>query len=216
MQTVSSVGSRVILVFSKAAEHGSVKTRLRPAINDDECLQLHLAMLQDTLECCAASGAHVLLYLAGNSGLPFTVPPVRIQVNGDLGQRMKHAFQENLVSYRKVVIVGIDTPGLTPSILEEAFTSLDEHDLVLGPSEDGGYYLIGLRKMISEIFENVPWSTSEVLSRTLERIPPGSAHLLPRLWDVDHPADLLRLELQIGTMPQARHQRDWIAARRAR
>lgn len=211
---VSSKGSRAIVVFSKAAERGTVKTRLRSAIGDDHCLALHLAMLQDTMDCCAGSGAAVVLYLAGEAGLPFSVStPVCKQVEGDLGTRMKRAFEETLPAFEKVVIVGTDAPGLTPSILEEAFRALDQKPLVLGPSEDGGYYLIGLNRMIPEVFEHIPWSTREVLQRTLQKAPAGEAHLLPVLFDVDAPDDLSRLELEIGRMPQARRTREWLASR---
>lgn len=217
MEMVSSKGPRAILVFSRAAEHGSVKTRLRPAIGDDGCLALHLAMLQDTLDCCAASGTPVALYVAGDAGLPFTVPvPVRRQSEGDLGLRMQRAFEENLATFEKVVIVGTDAPGLTPSIIEEAFEAMERKDLVLGPSKDGGYYLIGLRRMIPEIFANIPWSGPEVLKRTLAHAPADAAHLLPALFDVDVPGDLERLEREIGVMPQARRTREWFASRRAR
>lgn len=214
---VSSKGSRAILVFSKAAEHGGVKTRLRPAVGDDGCLALHLAMLQDTLDCCSATGAPVALYVAGDAGLPFTVRvPVRRQSEGDLGLRMQRAFEENLAAFEKVVIVGTDSPGLTASIVEEAFEAMEGKDLVLGPSEDGGYYLIGLRRMIKEIFSDIPWSGSEVLKRTLEKAPPDAAHLLPPLFDVDVPDDLLRLEREMGSLPQARRTREWFASRKAR
>lgn len=198
MERVSSAGCRAILVFSKTAELGKVKTRLRPTLNEEECLRLHLAMLQDTLDCCGSVAAETVLYLTTPSHQPFPVP-VRYQTQGDLGARMKNAFQENLGPFESVVIVGTDAPALTPSILEEAFHATESHDLVLGPSEDGGYYLIGLKQIISDIFENIPWSTPSVLPFTLDRMAQHSVHLLPRLYDIDLPQDLARLEADLNS-----------------
>ena len=198
MERVSSKGSRAILVFSKTAELGKVKTRLRSALTEEECLRLHQSMLQDTLGCCSHVAAQTILYLTTPSHPPFAVP-VRYQTQGDLGARMKNAFQENLDLFERVVIVGTDAPALTPAILEEAFQSLEAHNLVLGPTEDGGYYLIGLKQIVSEIFENIPWSTPSVLPFTLERMGARPVHLLPRLYDIDLPENLKRLERDLGS-----------------
>src|SRR5262249_42716792 len=137
---------RAILIFSKSPEARKVKTRLRPFLTDEQCLLLHIALLQDTIDKCSAVDADVFLYLTAHTPLPFTTDlPVKIQEGPDLGERMRNAFSENLANYEKVIITGIDSPGYSVNIFEEAFAALDHYDLVLGPCDDGGYYLIGLR-----------------------------------------------------------------------
>ena len=101
---------------------------------------------------------------------------------------MQSAFEEQLSKFQEVVIVGTDCPLLGVPLLKQAFEALKSHNCVLGPSEDGGYYLIGLRRMISEIFRDIPWSTPGVLDVSLQRHP--AAHLLPLAYDVDESADL--------------------------
>ena len=188
---MSSKGSRIILIFSKGAERGNVKTRLQNRLGDDACLSLHLSFLKDTLATCLSSGEETILYLAGEGELPFWPGiPVRHQSQGNLGHRMQSAFEEQLSKFQEVVIVGTDCPLLGVPLLKQAFEALKSHNCVLGPSEDGGYYLIGLRRMISEIFRDIPWSTPGVLDVSLQRHP--AAHLLPLAYDVDESADLDR------------------------
>jgi uncharacterized protein len=106
---------------------------------------------------------------------------------------MQSAFEAAFAEgHRRVVIIGSDLPGLTATLLRAAFAHLHHHPAVLGPAKDGGYYLLGLREMISELFHGIPWSTGEVFDRTMAKlralgITPA---LLPALGDVDVAADL--------------------------
>lgn len=205
VETVSSKHPRAILIFSKSPEAGNVKTRLKSILGEENCLRLHIAMLKDTLQCCSEVKAAVILYLTKPVGLNFPcVVPTRVQVEGDLGFRMQQAFAETLESFQSVIIVGTDAPGLTPDILRQAFDALGRHEFVLGPSSDGGYYLIGLNRMIPGIFEDIPWSTPEVLRLTLSR---KTACLLPELYDIDVPEDLGRLRNELDSMPCAHYTR---------
>lgn len=205
VERVSSKQSRAILIFSKFPETGNVKTRLKMALGEEHCFRLHVAMMQDTLQCCSEADARVILYLTKAGVLPFSCKvPSRVQVEGDLGFRMQQAFSENLEGFESVVIVGTDSPGLTPDILEQAFDALKKHEFVLGPSADGGYYLIGLNRMIPEIFTDIPWSTPDVLRLTMDR---KAAFLLQQLYDIDLPADLARLRAEIDSLPCAHHTR---------
>jgi rSAM/selenodomain-associated transferase 2/rSAM/selenodomain-associated transferase 1 len=120
----------------------------------------------------------------------------RPQCPGDLGQRMEAAFHGAFDSgSQRVVLIGTDVPGCSMELLEQAFHALPNHDLVLGPAKDGGYWLIGLRKY-AKIFGNIAWSTDAVLGQTLKRASQLqlSTHLLSTLSDVDCPADLSLLE----------------------
>jgi len=209
---------RAILIFSKSPESGKVKTRLRPFLTDEQCLSLHIALLRDTINKCSAVPADLFLYLTAHTPLTFiTDLPVKIQEGADLGERMRNAFSENLANYKKVLITGIDSPGYPISAFEEAFLALDHYDLVLGPCDDGGYYLIGLRKMIPQIFENVPWGTSEVLKTTLALSPRTMTTLLPLSYDIDLPADLdrLRQDVQNNKDPNLQHSRKFLRDLRA-
>jgi hypothetical protein len=115
------------------------------------------------------------------------------QSEGDIGCRMASAFQASFeAGMNSVVLIGIDSPDLNAQLMAEAFQALHQHDLVLGPALDGGYYLIGLRRLIPELFTGIRWSTAEVLPQTLriaQRLELAVAKL-PLLSDVDRPEDL--------------------------
>ena len=197
--------SRLLIVFSRVPRWGEVKRRLAQGVGEERALRVHLHLLGRTLEAAAAVRAErwLLLHPPGwdRSELPF---PGRLldsfrlgtQDGPDLGARMRGALLAGLgEGFERVVLTGSDTPGIGPGILEEAFTVLDEAELVLGPSMDGGYYLIGVRKgrwALSPLFEGIPWGTGEVLKLTLSKA--GAAGLctkiLPELRDIDRPEDL--------------------------
>jgi hypothetical protein len=122
------------------------------------------------------------------------------QIDGDLGARMTAAFQNCFNSgIDKVAIIGTDCPDLKPEILVSAFDELSQHDLVLGPAKDGGYYLIGLRRAIPELFGSIKWGTDEVFvkTRAIAQNLDLSIAYLPTLADIDRPDDLLALDINI-------------------
>jgi rSAM/selenodomain-associated transferase 1 len=119
--------------------------------------------------------------------------PIWEQVGDDLGGRMAQAFQSALGSpYQSAIIIGTDIPGITASLITTASKSLQDHDMVLGPTVDGGYYLIGLRAPVPELFEHIPWSTDTVFSLTQEKAKAMglSLKILPMLPDLDTIEDL--------------------------
>ena len=173
-----------LVLFAKAPIPGQVKTRLCPPLTDDEAASLHGSFVLDALErsaqaairgvakhaprfdrfvACSPSSEHVFFkILEERQG-------VRLidQVGDDLGGRMEHALADMFrIGYQRSVIVGTDLPALPASVYEDAFGLLARHDLVLGPSLDGGYYLIGLSRTAPEIFRQIPWSTPDVLALT--------------------------------------------------
>ena len=105
---------------------------------------------------------------------------------------MKKAFEMVLEKHSKVVIIGSDCPELTATIIEDAFHALNTHDVVVGPSHDGGYYLLGLTEFYSHLFDNINWSTSSVFHQTIEKMKTNeiSFDLLPTLYDLDTIDDL--------------------------
>ena len=210
-----------VVLFAKAPIPGQVKTRLCPPLTDDEAASLHGSFVLDALErsgqaairgvakhatrfdrflACSPSSDHVFFkILEERNGVRLVD-----QIGDDLGARMEYALAEMFrIGYQRAVILGTDLPALPESVYEDAFNLLARHDLVLGPSLDGGYYLIGLSRTAPELFRHIPWSTSDVLACTQTK-----AHalglttaLLPRQRDVDTIDDVLALiqEAQLST-----------------
>jgi hypothetical protein len=119
----------------------------------------------------------------------------KLQIGNDLGERMLNAFQEGFNSgFEKIIIIGSDMYHLSQADLEEAFLRLEEHDYVVGPAEDGGYYLLGMKSLKKEVFQNKSWGTDTVLSDTLKDLQSGSIFMLPERNDVDYYEDIKNIE----------------------
>ena len=119
---------------------------------------------------------------------------------------MEGAFRKCFAKgYREVVVIGTDTPWMGAERLRRAFAALKAFDVVIGPAEDGGYYLLGMRKMVPEIFRGIPWSTERVFALTLEKIAALKLRkkLLRRDFDLDRPEDLQRAARMLKRSPQA-------------
>lgn len=187
-------GDRLI-VFVKAPRPGSVKTRLAAALGAETAAQLYRLLADEEIRrtaplgrgyrrtflfAPAGAGAEVAAWLPGEELQP--------QSEGDLGQRMARAFADAFADgARRVVLIGTDTPRVSEAHVCRALTLLDEAELVLGPAEDGGYYLIGLMRPRPELFAGMAWSTPSVFAATLERAAQLglSVRLLEPLADVD-------------------------------
>ena len=190
-----------LAVFARRPEPGRVKTRLSPALPPQLALDLYRGLMTDALETAAATEADErVLYWDGpptESGQP--IPPgfrVAEQTGGDLGTRLERAFEDLLrTPDDRAVVMGADCPELTASAVDSAFASLDATDLVLGPTRDGGYYLVGLRRLGLGILRGISWSTAAVLQQTLDRARAAGLgwSLLETLDDVDTPGDLVAL-----------------------
>jgi hypothetical protein len=127
------------------------------------------------------------------------------QKGEDLGQRLANALGHHLdLGYRRVVIMNSDGPTLPLACLEEAFSGLEDADITLGPSYDGGYYLIGMQRLHTELFQGISWSTELVLAQTLDKCRESGlrVHCLPKWYDVDVGADLDRLHCDLTREPQ--------------
>lgn len=194
-----------LLIFAREPVLGRVKTRLAAGIGEEAALAVYRELLAHTAQAVAVAGVPATLWLA-EAPAPPALPnqprpewpglPWRVQPAADsLGARMAHAFAEAFAAgATHVAIIGTDCPGLTAAHLTQAFQLLTDHDMVLGPADDGGYYLLGLRQPQPVLFENKTWSTPTVLADTLadaQRLGLRTA-LLPTLHDVDSAADLAR------------------------
>lgn len=187
--------NRALLLFVRNPEKGKVKTRLAQDLGDDQALAIYLELLGITRKVAVAIPAERFLFYSNfipqSDDWSETQFQKHLQSNGDLGARMEAAFQLALETHQKAVIVGSDCPELSPEIIEQAFTQLDNCDAVFGPANDGGYYLLGLKTVIPTVFQEMVWSTESVLSETLARLnATGKSYaLLPELSDVDHAED---------------------------
>ena len=198
-------GQRAVVIYARPPVRGKVKTRLQPALTPDEGLALYEAMLADVIErVTRAAAGRATTYLAWSEAC---VPPeslsetlrsvsVEQQTGVDLGERMAHTLQEKLRGgFGQCVLVGADSPNLPLDYLRQSFEALRDVDLVFGPADDGGYYLLGARRLHPQIFQRMPWGTDRVLAITRQRLKDGRVphRELPRWYDVDTPADLARL-----------------------
>lgn len=191
-----------LIIFTRYPEPGNTKTRLIPVLGAEGAATLQRQMTEHKLaevdkllsfyplsvEVHFAGGNEQLMQEWLGSSLVY-----RRQSEGDIGDRMASAFQLSFAAGMTAgVLIGSDCPDLNASLMAEAFQLLRQHDLVLGPALDGGYYLIGLRRLIPELFTGIPWSTAEVLQQTItiaKRLGLAVAKL-PLLSDVDRPEDL--------------------------
>ncbi|MBF9221913.1 TIGR04282 family arsenosugar biosynthesis glycosyltransferase [Hymenobacter ruricola] len=194
-----------LLIFAREPALGRVKTRLAADIGPEGALAVYRELLGVTAAAVQAARVPATVWLAEAPapaadaarprpewpGLPWRVQPAA----GDLGERMSHAFSEAFASgASRAVVIGTDCPGLTPELLLAAFDALAAHDVVLGPADDGGYYLLGMRELQPALFANKNWSTATVLPDTLAdaaRLGLSVAQL-PVLHDVDSGRDLAK------------------------
>ena len=191
-----------MIVFIRYPEPGKSKTRLIPALGPRQAADLHRKMTEYTLSWARRweerfSGS-LQVQFTGSGEEPFlewlgSDLSYRPQSEGDLGERMheafRRAFQERM---EKAVIVGTDCPRLNEDLCRKAFEELDRNEVVLGPAKDGGYYLIGLRRPIKDLFREIPWGTGEVLAKTrgIAQNLGIRVFLLEPLEDVDRPEDV--------------------------
>jgi len=200
--------SKVLLVFSRYPRLGKVKTRLAPLLSPVGCLELHRSLLLDTLERVSSLGVATHLFLAecssselsafaSDAGVPSEIG-IHHQSGDDLGERMWNAYREVRRDGDRVVFLGTDSPSLPIRYLREGWERLEDQPVVIGPVEDGGYYLLGLSQARQEVFEGIDWGTPFVLDQTIAKLNPGAYHLLPSWYDVDTPSDLRRLEQDLN------------------
>ncbi|HRP22842.1 TIGR04282 family arsenosugar biosynthesis glycosyltransferase [Thauera sp.] len=192
-----------IVVFAKAPQPGRVKTRLIPALGAEGAASLAARMLIHALSEALLSGVAAVELCATPSPADAAWRGVELpdglvltaQGEGDLGARMARAAQRVIEAGEAVLLTGTDCPGLDAACLRRAANALCETDAVIGPTADGGYALLGLRRFDASLFEDIAWSTPAVARVTLARLDAlgWSRTRLPLLHDIDEPADLVHL-----------------------
>lgn len=199
---MTSARATAVAIFAKAPVAGQVKTRLVPPLTPAEAADVALACIQQTIERLprGAEFSH-FLYLDGDldSEVGATAAAqgieVRAQAPGDLGARLRAAFSQLLdEGFPRVLAIGSDSPTLPPGRLRAAARALLANNAVLGPSEDGGYYLLGVSRPAWELLEAIPWSTSAVAQATRDRASRAGISLaeLEPWYDVDDAETLRR------------------------
>lgn len=184
-----------LLIFIRNPELGKVKTRLAEELGAAEALRIYEQLLEHTRKVALQVDVNRYLFYSNfidrkdawenNQFKKYRQP------QGGLGDRMLKAFDQALTENDLAVIVGSDCPGLRPAILETAFEQLKQHDFVIGPAMDGGYYLLGMKELAPRLLLDMTWSTDQVFKETTRRIEElkASYYVLPTLSDIDYAED---------------------------
>ncbi len=193
--------SELLIVFVKNPILGTVKTRLAKTVGDERALEIYLELLEITKNVVLGVKSDKEVWMSRrvdeNDMWEESSIVKRVQHGEGLGGRMsnafKYAFREK--NYDKVVVIGSDCPEITSEIIDLAFNTLDEKEVVFGPASDGGYYLIGMKNFYPKLFEGITWSVSSVLENSIQKLKEmeTSFALLKELNDVDIYQDWERL-----------------------
>ena len=203
---------RRLLIFLKYPTPGKVKTRLAASVGDQAASDMYRACTEVTLERLAVLCENSILCVDPPDAIDATRAwlgdqwTIRAQQGRTLGERLAHAIGEVFADgAQRVVTIGTDSPWLTAANIEEAFESLRASDVVIGPTEDGGYYLIGLSRSIPALFDGIAWSTSAVYQETINtaRTLGLRIHTLPSGYDIDRPEDLQRFRSETSASQSA-------------
>lgn len=195
-----------LIIFLKYPELGRSKTRLAKDVGNENALKVYIELLEHTqlISKQLKTDKYLFYDKVSANKMPWgdDIYHTAYQVESDLGGRMQNAFEQLLAKgYERIVIIGSDCYELTQDIIEQAFELLNTSNAVIGPAKDGGYYLLGLRKMIPQLFSDVAWSTDEVFSATVKTLENLnlSYSTTPILSDIDTIEDLTpKLKLLIS------------------
>ncbi len=183
-------------MFARRPEPGKTKTRLAKSIGNDAATAVYAGFVEDLIPRCETLADQFVVAATPNDDLTATwfssraadSTIVEFQPDGDLGERIEWFFQQSFEKrFRKVVLIGSDSPDLPPAIINRAFRELDQYDVVLSPAADGGYVLIGLRRFSPGMFARVNWSAATTLMDTVRAAGEAtlSVTLLPLWYDID-------------------------------
>lgn len=194
---MSQRSNRLLLIFIRNPVRGMVKTRLASSVGDRQALRIYRELLVHTRKIASAADADRQVWYSdyADEQDEWNQPLFsrHRQREGSLGDKMEEAFAHGFESgYREIVIIGSDCPTLETGHLEVAFRELIRSDLVLGPSKDGGYYLLGMNRFYPELFRGMPWSKPDLFRQTIEvaKNLDLSVHALETLYDIDTADDL--------------------------
>lgn len=190
-----------LIIFQKNSILGKVKTRISIDVGDEAAMEIYQQLVRHTHDVCGSVPVQKFLFYS--DFIPDDISgfskdyQFEVQSGNDLGSRMENAFQKLFAKgYEKIIILGTDCGELQSRIVVQAFECLDTHEVVIGPARDGGYYLLGMKKMIADLFKEIPWSSEKVLFMTMEKLERQniSYELLEILSDVDRIEDWKKLK----------------------
>jgi rSAM/selenodomain-associated transferase 1 len=193
-----------ICVFFKPPRAGEVKTRLVPAVGAQGAAALAEAFFRDTWDCVESLRWAVPIVATTDSSSPQVRPRIETEVwlqgGGDLGARIERILRRALDQRPFAMAVGADSPGIPLPFLERAHQALQSADAVIGPCDDGGFYLLGVRECRPGLLDGIPWSQSITFSSTLKRLRDSGMDVavIDSWYDIDRPEDLERLERQLA------------------
>ena len=190
----------LLIIFTRNPELGKCKTRLAVTVGDEAALEVYLFLLKHTISITedlpVIKQVHYSIKVRENDLWNEATFIKKQQIGDDLGIRMHRAFQQGFEDgYKRIIIIGSDMFDLDQQGLEEAFSALNTNDFVIGPAEDGGYYLLGMRSLKAELFQNKNWGTSSVLKDTLSNLKNEKLHLLQQKNDIDRYEDIKGIEV---------------------
>ncbi len=191
--------SRKLLIFTKNLIPGTVKTRISVVKGDQIALKVYQKLLEYTNQITKEIDCDKIVffnnYIEKNGIWDDSIFEKKMQAPGNLGMKMATAFENELNNNCKVLLIGSDCPNLNKEIVEEAFNALENHDVVIGPAEDGGYYLIGMKKFQSFIFDGMPWSENDLFDKTIKKLQQNKqkTYILDAKSDVDFWEDFEKL-----------------------
>lgn len=179
-----------LIIFTRNPELGKCKTRLAKTIGDEAALEIYKHLLKHTASVSETVNADKFVFYSENIKKEDiwndSCFKKKLQNGNNLGERMENAFAELLnLGYQKVVIIGSDLLDLDSALIDDAFNQLNHFEYVIGPAKDGGYYLLGMKTLNSNLFKNKHWGTESVLNDTLTNLQQSTVHLLKELNDID-------------------------------
>ncbi|MEL6917012.1 MAG: TIGR04282 family arsenosugar biosynthesis glycosyltransferase [Bacteroidota bacterium] len=194
-----SPSKNLLLIFTRNPELGKCKTRLAATIGNQAALEVYKFLLVHTVDFTKTLHTKKVVYYSEviweNDIWDTNFYDKKLQLGNDLGERMANAFQSGFASgFEKIMIIGSDMYDLSTSDLENAFTALDDHDYVIGPATDGGYYLLGMKTYNPSLFAHKDWGTETVLEDTLADLHNDTVKLMEPRNDVDLYDDIKDIE----------------------
>ncbi|RIV70899.1 TIGR04282 family arsenosugar biosynthesis glycosyltransferase [Flagellimonas aequoris] len=185
----------LLLILTRNPELGKCKTRLAATVGDNAALEIYKFLLNHTVSLTKDLSVNKWVFYSEeiweDDIWDNHIYQKKLQVGKDLGERMLNAFKEGFqAGFDQVIIIGSDMYHLAQKDLEEAFRQLKNHDYVVGPAEDGGYYLLGMKQLNEKLFQNKAWGTNTVLASTLKDIEGTKIALLDERNDVDYYEDI--------------------------
>ncbi|MDR1774662.1 MAG: TIGR04282 family arsenosugar biosynthesis glycosyltransferase [Clostridioides sp.] len=197
---------KAIIIFTRVPVAGYTKTRLMPFLSGDECERLHTAFIKDIAKICSTVNAEPIVCYKTEKNAKIDIKTLIkskyyfLQEGESLGDKMRNAFEKVFsLGYEKIVLIGTDIPQITENIINNSFEKLENNDIVINPTVDGGYYLVGMRRFIPWIFEVEHYGISTVFEETVTKIREKNISICigEKCMDIDTKEDFLKLHEEI-------------------